>query len=459
MKEMKVFSPTAILGYGFPRKSFEKGLAQKPDVIAVDAGSTDPGPYYLGSGKSFTDASAVKRDLVFMMKGARQLDIPLIIGSAGGSGADSHLKWCLEIIEEIVAEQGLSFNLAQISAEINPHQVKKWYAEGKIIANDYLPCNEEQIEQANNIVAQMGHEPIIKALAQGANLILCGRAYDPSVFAALPIMQGYDEALAVHMGKILECAAIACEPGSGRDSMMGIIGKDYFQVEPLAENRRCTTTSVAAHTLYEKSDPLNLPGPGGILNLSETTFTQITPQKVEVRGSTIAKTSPYLLKLEGAALAGYRTIAIAGIRDPLMIKDLDSILKAVTEQVSDNFDQRQGEQDYQIIFRSYGKDGVMGNLEYRDLSCHELGLIIEVVADTQKRANTICSFTRSTLLHYGYRGRIATAGNLAFPYSPSDFEGGAVYRFNIHHLVEVADPLTIFPFEIKQIFGGGQKSD
>ncbi|HOA35093.1 MAG TPA: 3-methylaspartate ammonia-lyase, partial [Bacillota bacterium] len=52
-KPMILLSPTAILGYGFPESSFSRGLSLNPDLIAVDAGSTDPGPYYLGSGSSF----------------------------------------------------------------------------------------------------------------------------------------------------------------------------------------------------------------------------------------------------------------------------------------------------------------------------------------------------------------------------------------------------------------------
>lgn len=50
--EFKILSATAILGYGFPIASFEAGIAKGPDLIAADAGSTDPGPYYLGSGIS-----------------------------------------------------------------------------------------------------------------------------------------------------------------------------------------------------------------------------------------------------------------------------------------------------------------------------------------------------------------------------------------------------------------------
>ncbi|MCI6160941.1 MAG: 3-methylaspartate ammonia-lyase, partial [Prevotella sp.] len=67
MEELRILSPTAILGYGFPLESFVEGMKRKPHVIAVDAGSSDPGPYYLGAGKSFTDRNSVKRDLEIMI--------------------------------------------------------------------------------------------------------------------------------------------------------------------------------------------------------------------------------------------------------------------------------------------------------------------------------------------------------------------------------------------------------
>src|SRR4051794_41947257 len=70
--EIRVLSPTAILGYGFPETSFAAGLARDPHVIAVDAGSSDPGPYYLGAGVSFTDREAVKRDLRLMLRAGRE---------------------------------------------------------------------------------------------------------------------------------------------------------------------------------------------------------------------------------------------------------------------------------------------------------------------------------------------------------------------------------------------------
>ncbi|HNW36136.1 MAG TPA: 3-methylaspartate ammonia-lyase, partial [Candidatus Ozemobacteraceae bacterium] len=93
-KEFRVLSPTAILGYGFPEASFKRGMERKPHLIGVDAGSTDPGPYYLGAGKSFTNRAFVKRDLTYMLTAGVEAGIPVVIGSAGGSGAKPHLDWC-----------------------------------------------------------------------------------------------------------------------------------------------------------------------------------------------------------------------------------------------------------------------------------------------------------------------------------------------------------------------------
>lgn len=94
----------------------------------------------------------------------------------------------------------------------------------------------------------------------------------------------------------------------------------------------------------------------------------------------------------------------------------------------------------------------MGDLEpCKNITSHELGIIIEVIASSQEISNTICSFARSTMLHYGYEGRISTAGNLAFPFSPSDFKAGAVYEFNIHHVVAVDDPCELFPIKMTVI--------
>ena len=54
------------------------------------------------------------------------------------------------------------------------------------------------------------------------------------------------------------------------------------------------------------------------------------------------------------------------------------------------------------------------------------------------------------MLHYGYEGRIATAGNLALPFSPSDIRVGQAFGFGVYHLLRVDDQ-SLFKIEYRNI--------
>ncbi len=449
-KSCVILSPTAILGYGFPESSFIRGLEYGPDVIAVDAGSTDPGPYYLGAGKPFTNRNGVKRDLTYMIRAGLEHHIPVIIGTAGGSGARAHVDWCEQIIREIVTSYGLSCKMGIIYADIAPDYVRQELTDGRIRP---LTCVDElsieMIDASSNIVAQMGYEPIIEALNRGCDVILAGRAYDPACFAALPVSRGFDPGLALHAGKILECAAIAATPGSGSDCVLGIIEEDHFTVRTLNDERRFTEESTCAHTLYEKSDPYHLPGPGGVLNLDDTRFVE-TEEGVEVYGTRFEPSDDYTIKLEGARPVGYRTISIAATRDPVMIGQLDTIIPEAERRVAQLVPEMYART--QVCVHQYGRHGVMGPSEPTpDLVGHEVALLIDVVGEQQQDADTVCSLMRSTLLHFGYPGRISTAGNLAFPFSPSDITAGQVYEFSIYHLLSIDPDQIPMLFPVKEV--------
>ncbi|MCX8185797.1 MAG: hypothetical protein N3G48_01655, partial [Sulfolobales archaeon] len=158
---------------------------------------------------------------------------------------------------------------------------------------------------------------------------------------------------------------------------------------------------------------------------------------------------PYTIKLEGVKLVGFRSISIAGSRDPIFIKKIKSVLEDVTEVVKDRLNHIP-QDEYVINFRVYGINGVMGQYEpVKNPQPHEVGIIIDVVAKTQEKANSICALVRATLLHHGFEERKTTAGNIAFPFSPSDFPAGPVFEFNIWHALELEDPTE--PFKIKVI--------
>jgi hypothetical protein len=306
------------------------------------------------------------------------------------------------------------------------------------------PLTAADVDESVRIVAQMGYEPFMRALDMEAEVIIAGRAYDPAPIGALPMRAGFDPGLVIHMGKILECGGAAAYPRHGSDSLLGFVEESSFIVEPPNPDKVCTVASVAAHTLYEKADPYLLHLPGGAIDLSSTTFEQINPRQVRVSGTRYVKAPAYTLKLEGVRRVGYRTLAIAGVRDPILISQIDAYLENIRQRVAETYPD-----GYRLLFHVYGRDGVMGRLEpVKEIRAHEIGLVIEVVADDPDTSAAVLALARSAGLHVTYPGRKAIAGNLAFPFSPSDIKAGEVYEFNIYHLVVVDDPLELFPIEI-----------
>jgi len=449
---LTVYAPLGMLGYGFPVASLEAAVARKPDVFAMDAGSTDPGPYYLGSGHSYTSREMVRRDLSLLLPAARALGVPLIVGSAGGSGGRPHLERTVDVIREVAAERGLAFRMAVIEAEISRDVLLEALRTGRI--HDFevgRDLSEEDILACERVVGQMGVEPVMEALRGGAEVIIAGRAFDAAMAAALPLMDGCDPGLAFHMGKIVECGSLVALPRTS-DGVLAHMYQESFVIEPADPAKRSTSELVAAHTLYEKSDPYRLGMPGGVIDLRQCRFEQEDERSVRVSGSRFVPGPQYTIKLEGAAISGYRSVCIAGARDPILIRQFDEVMTGATSKVRADLEGRISEDDYQLRYRLYGRDGVMGELEPNPASDPlELGVVMEVVGRTQEIADTVSALLRSATLHIGYTGRMATAGNLAFPYSPAEFPAPPAYEFRIYHLLDVDDPLALFPITYESV--------
>ncbi|MFN2351687.1 MAG: hypothetical protein ABR497_07040, partial [Kiritimatiellia bacterium] len=129
---VRFLSLCGMLGYGYAMASLERALNLPLDFIGVDAGSTDPGPYYLGSGNGFVKPAQVQRDLEPALCAAVKRRIPLIIGSAGGAGARPHLDAFVNILLDIAAKNNLHFKLAVIPADLDRKMVQQALAEGQI---------------------------------------------------------------------------------------------------------------------------------------------------------------------------------------------------------------------------------------------------------------------------------------------------------------------------------------
>lgn len=442
-----VLTPTGTLGYGFGAAALKRGMELGPAVIAVDAGSTDPGPSYLGSNEPLVSDYGIRRELRDLIATAHTAGIPVIVGSAGGAGTGPQVDRTAALVRDIVAELGIHLKLAWIYSDIPIERAKAAVRSGEVLDFEAgIPLTEDMLDQTCSLVAQMGHEPICEALEAGADVIIAGRACDDSVIASYPIWRGADPALAIHMGKILECGAFSAEPFA-MDVMLGTVQGDHFILEPGSIERRASVKSVAAHSLYERENPFSQGGPGHVMDLSACAFEQINDRQVKVTGASITETEGYYVKLEGARLAGYRSICIAGIRCPTLGGTIERLLEEIKAKTNAYF----APEKLTITFHLYGRNGVMKELEREAPSGHELGLLIDVVAENQDVAHAACHYISGGLLHYHYPEVINPSGNLAFPYSPSDIDTGPHYEFSAYHLMKVTSPTELFPVHFEEL--------
>jgi hypothetical protein len=455
MRELRCLSATGQLGHGILRAAFERGVAAQPHYIGADMGSTDIGPYYLGAGEPESERQIILRDLELVLLAGRQLDVPVLIGSAGSGGASPHLQLTLDAVSEIAAKHKLSFRLAVIRSDVAADYLIRKLESGLVRPCGPVPdLTRERIEAAERLVGQMGMEPFMAALQGKADVVIAGRACDAAVFAAFPVLQGFDKGLSMHMAKIVECASFAAEPG-GRDAIMGFMRDDHFVLESMNPSRRCTPYSVAAHSLYEQPDPFEVVEPGGRLDVSTCVYEPLDERRTKVSGSRWEDASSYTIKVEGVQKVGHRYFSLGAIRCPIATAQIDEIIARVTDIVSEILDGDVDPNDYRLRYRTYGINGAMGEGETaRSPSPLEIMVITDVLGRTAEVAKSVCSVARYYLLHYFYDGILATGGNVAVPFVPCDLSAGPVYEFSVYHLIEVDDPLELFPIEFVEVKNG-----
>ena len=287
-------------------------------MIGVDGGSTDPGPYYLGSGKCVNSRMAMKRDLApDAARRAVAQRIPLIIGSCGGAGGEPHLQ------------------------TRRRHRARDRARGGPSLQAGGHPCRAGQADRSSGVL-QAGRacgrcamspdideaddrprEPhrrhdgrrsrFMRALDDGAQVVLGGRSVDPAPWAALR-----DRAPACRRrrrGTPARCSNAARRrrpEGPRLPARQRAAGRR--RAEPMNPIRRCTPFSVANHSLHENASPCFHVEPGGILDTSDCTFEAVSDRAVRVsrhalgassptRSSSKARSSPAIARSRSAARA------------------------------------------------------------------------------------------------------------------------------------------------------------
>ncbi len=443
----RVLIPSGALGLSFSQDALMTGIANDPDVIAIDGGSTDSGPYYLGAGVSKYSRASIKAEWHQLMLARESAGCPLIIGTAGTCGSDASVDWLFEITREIAAEEGLPAKVALLYSGQSNNDIKQALADGRIQPLAAAPdIDAGIIDDCTNIVALAGAEQIQAALQTGADIVIAGRATDTANIAALPLLRGDHPGAVWHGAKVGECGAIATSQPSS-----GVVQIDFdssgFTISPLADGVRATPYSVSAHMLYENADPFVLHEPGGSLHVKNATYRQIDETSVRVEGAAW-RPDPYTVKLEGSRPVGFQAVSIALLRETRYVEHArgwaDDIKAECTKQVVETLGL--SPDDFDIDLRLIGIDAVLGALETKESQSDEIGVMAIALAPTAEQVKEIAKLLNPYLLHHPLI-EDEPMPTFAFPFSPAESLRGQHYEFCLYHVMALDDPMDAFRLE------------
>src|ERR1051325_7300640 len=124
-----MYTATPHIGHGIDATSLRTALGWGAEVVVAQGTSTDPGPYYLGTGTSYMQRREVKRDLRAVITASRAAGVPFIV-SVGGAGDNRTLERDLAAIDAIALEESLDLRLAVIRGELSAQWLRDRLAAG-----------------------------------------------------------------------------------------------------------------------------------------------------------------------------------------------------------------------------------------------------------------------------------------------------------------------------------------
>jgi hypothetical protein len=445
MRSLRIICPNGHLGFAPIRvDSFRLGVAARPDYIAADSGSDDVGPIPLGTDTSTSPLAWQTHDLEHMLLASRELGVPMIIGSAGDTGANSRVDLYVRIIKELAAKHRMApFKLGYFYSEVGKEDLRRRMVAGETVAGleGHKTLTAAELDATERIVAMAGVHPFIELLEAGADVIIGGRSSDSCVFAAPAIHHGFPEAHSYYLGKVLECASFCAEPYGGKETVLGEITADAVEVTAMHPGQRCTVASVAGHAMYERSNPYFEHVAGGTLDMSECRYEQVAEKTTRISGAAFRPAAEFRVKLEGAGRIGERFVGMVGIRDPYTIAHVDEVIGWARDKVRERF----GDAGYELYYTVYGRDGIMGELEpMRNRPGHELCILVQGVAPTVEMAEEVCMTGTRQMFYARLPDVKGSAGSVAFALDEV-LRASPAYRWTLNHTLRCDDPLELFP--------------
>jgi hypothetical protein len=447
MRSLRVLISTGHLGTApSAPESFRRGMDTGPDYVVADAGSSDPGPVYLGEDTSL--GHFVREEIELFLTASRRRGIPLVIGSAGDTGSNRGVDEFVGIVKSLALEYRIPrFRLGYFYSEVDKEYLKGKLRSGHELAGlgGFGALTEDEIDRATRIVAVAGVHPYLRLLERGADVIVAGRSSDVSFTAAPCIHAGFPEALAYHMGKMIECASLVAEPFMGKETVIGTITHGDIRITPYHPEQRCTVASVAGHSMYERETPFYEHTLGGTLDMRECRYEQYDERTCRISGARWNPAQALRVKIEGARKVGERYMGFVGLRDPHVVRHVADVIEWCRSAVARRF----AAERYELYFHVFGRDGVLKELEpVRQSGAHELGIVVEGLAASDALAEKITDFAVRMFFLARLPGIKGTAGAAAT--TKKTMKSSPGYVWNVNHTVPIDDPMELFPVHMTE---------
>ena len=252
-----------------------------------------------------------------------------VVTNAGGINPYS----CKNALESEAKKLGLKLNIAVVEGDniLNELPALKKQGVREMEKQSFLP------DSCLSINAYLGASGIIKALSEGADIIIAGRIVDSALVLG-PLMyeynwkhSDYDLLSAGSLaGHIIECGA-QCTGGNYTDwkEVKGFenIGFPFVDVFPNGDfivsksketGGMVTFGTVAEQLVYEIGDPQEYILPDVVCDFSQVKITEIGLNRVLVKGARGYPPTPYY-KISATYMDGYRSIGtlVIGGKDAL----------------------------------------------------------------------------------------------------------------------------------------------
>ncbi|MCK7490948.1 MAG: hypothetical protein MZW92_03485 [Comamonadaceae bacterium] len=323
--EFRVLSTTAILGYGFPEASFQRGPASaSPTSSASTPARPTPAPTTSGRASPSPTARRSSATCASCSRPASGAASPSSSARPAAAGPGRTSTGARRSSARSRREEKLTFKMGVIYADVPKARVRRHLAQGRDRAPDLRPAADRggprRVGQHRRPDGRRAHpEGPGRGLPgrPGRPLLRPGRLRRP---AASPRLRpgpgpahGQDPRVRGHRrharlrGRLRLRHPAARTPSSSSPST---------PTAASPRTRRPPTPSTRSPI------PTTCPGPGGELDL-----TALLVHRAPGRPGRGPRQPPrraperYWVKLEGVRRVGFRTIAVAGTRDPIMIRE------------------------------------------------------------------------------------------------------------------------------------------